>query len=154
MVAPTCFGVTLPSSGSVPRAFWEMLNWETVDRTLWMCVLCLVTLCVVCGARTMLPTAVSRNRGRSWNVLSVDTGAHLYNNLAPIQTDVLKTYFGLGQGCRTPVRARARIGDNFRRNSFLFGRLNLPAAYFRLFKWRLRSLYRLARWQLPGWSTS
>jgi hypothetical protein len=27
MVAPTCFGITLPSSGSVPSAFWEMLNW-------------------------------------------------------------------------------------------------------------------------------
>jgi hypothetical protein len=27
MVALTCFGFTLPSSGSVPSAFWEMLNW-------------------------------------------------------------------------------------------------------------------------------
>jgi hypothetical protein len=35
MVAPTCFGITLPSSGSVPRAFWEMLNWGSVDRILW-----------------------------------------------------------------------------------------------------------------------
>jgi hypothetical protein len=26
MVAPTCFGITLPSSGSVPSAFSEMLN--------------------------------------------------------------------------------------------------------------------------------
>jgi hypothetical protein len=26
MIAPTFFGITLPSSGSVPRAFWEMLN--------------------------------------------------------------------------------------------------------------------------------
>jgi hypothetical protein len=32
MVAPTCFGITLSSSGSVPSAFWEMLNWEAVDR--------------------------------------------------------------------------------------------------------------------------
>jgi hypothetical protein len=30
MVAPTYFGVTLPSSGSVPSAFWEMLNWGAV----------------------------------------------------------------------------------------------------------------------------
>jgi hypothetical protein len=26
MVAPTCFGITLPSSESVPSAFREMLN--------------------------------------------------------------------------------------------------------------------------------
>jgi hypothetical protein len=36
MVAPTCFGITLPSLGSVPSAFWEMLNWGAVDRILWM----------------------------------------------------------------------------------------------------------------------
>jgi hypothetical protein len=40
---PTCFGITLPSSGCVPSAFWEMLNWGAVDRILWMGVLCLVT---------------------------------------------------------------------------------------------------------------
>jgi hypothetical protein len=45
MVTPTCFGITLPSSGSVPSAFWEMLNWGSVDRILWMGVLCLVTWC-------------------------------------------------------------------------------------------------------------
>jgi hypothetical protein len=45
MVAPTCFGITLPSSGSVPSVFWEMFNWGTVDRILWMDVLCLVTWC-------------------------------------------------------------------------------------------------------------
>jgi hypothetical protein len=43
MVTPTCFGITLPSSGRVPSAFWEMLNWGAVDRILWMRVLCLVT---------------------------------------------------------------------------------------------------------------
>jgi hypothetical protein len=26
MVAPTCFGITLPSLGSIPNAFREMLN--------------------------------------------------------------------------------------------------------------------------------
>jgi hypothetical protein len=31
MVAATYFGITLPSSGSVPSAFWEMLNWGAVD---------------------------------------------------------------------------------------------------------------------------
>jgi hypothetical protein len=45
MVAPTRFGITLPSSGSVPSAFWEILNWGAVDRILWMGVLCLVTWC-------------------------------------------------------------------------------------------------------------
>src|SRR5215510_3255411 len=44
MVAPTCFGITLPFSGSVPSAFLGMLNW-VVDRILWMGVLCLVTWC-------------------------------------------------------------------------------------------------------------
>jgi hypothetical protein len=28
--------ITLPSSGSVPSAFWEMLNWGAVDRILWI----------------------------------------------------------------------------------------------------------------------
>jgi hypothetical protein len=46
MVAPTRFGIILPSSRSVPSAFWEMLNWGAVDRILWMCVLCLVGWCV------------------------------------------------------------------------------------------------------------
>jgi hypothetical protein len=46
MVYPTCFGITLPTSGSAPSAFWEMLNWGAVDRILWMDVLCLVTWCV------------------------------------------------------------------------------------------------------------
>jgi hypothetical protein len=46
MVAPTCFGIKLPSSGSVPSAFWEILNWGAVDRILWMGVLCLVAWCI------------------------------------------------------------------------------------------------------------
>jgi hypothetical protein len=46
MVVSTCFGITLPSSGSVPSAFWEMLNWGAVDRILWVGVVCLVTWCV------------------------------------------------------------------------------------------------------------
>jgi hypothetical protein len=45
MVARTCFGITLPSSGSISSAFWEMLNWGAVDRILWMGVLCLVMWC-------------------------------------------------------------------------------------------------------------
>jgi hypothetical protein len=47
MVSPACFGITLPSSGSFPSAFWEMLNWGAVDRILWMNVLCLVAWCVL-----------------------------------------------------------------------------------------------------------
>jgi hypothetical protein len=46
MVAPTRFGITLPSSESVPRALWEMLNLGAVDRILWMGVLYLVTWCL------------------------------------------------------------------------------------------------------------
>jgi hypothetical protein len=53
MVAPTCFGITLPFSGSVPSDFWEMLNWRAVDRILWMGVLCLVALCVVIWDRCL-----------------------------------------------------------------------------------------------------
>jgi hypothetical protein len=36
MVAPTCFGITSPSSGNAPSAFWEMLSWVAVDTILWM----------------------------------------------------------------------------------------------------------------------
>jgi hypothetical protein len=43
MVAPTCFSITLPSSRRVPIAFGEMLTRGTVDRILWMGVLCLGT---------------------------------------------------------------------------------------------------------------
>jgi hypothetical protein len=46
MVSPSCFGITLPSSGCVSSAFWNMLNWGTVDRIMWMNVLCLVTWCL------------------------------------------------------------------------------------------------------------
>jgi hypothetical protein len=42
MVVPTSFGITLQSSGSVPSAFWEMINWGAVERILWMGVLCLI----------------------------------------------------------------------------------------------------------------
>jgi hypothetical protein len=44
-VAPTCFGITLPSSGSVPSTFLGMLNWEAVGGILLIGVLCLVTWC-------------------------------------------------------------------------------------------------------------
>jgi hypothetical protein len=41
-VDPPCVGITLPSSRSVPSAFWGTLNWGVVDRILWMGMLCLV----------------------------------------------------------------------------------------------------------------
>jgi hypothetical protein len=49
MVAATCFGITLPSAGSVPSAFWEILN-----RILWMGVLCLMTWCMRINGGTSL----------------------------------------------------------------------------------------------------
>jgi hypothetical protein len=51
MAAPTCFGITFPSSGSVPSAFWEILNWGAVDRIFWVGVLCLVTWCLAISDR-------------------------------------------------------------------------------------------------------
>jgi hypothetical protein len=62
MVAPTCFGITLPSSGSVPSAFWEILNRGAVDRILWMGVLCLVTWCA-CFVMQILQNTVGQT---SW----------------------------------------------------------------------------------------
>jgi hypothetical protein len=55
MVAPTCFGITLPSSWSVASAFREILNRGAVDRILWMGVLCLVTWCVHHATRHSTP---------------------------------------------------------------------------------------------------
>jgi MFS-type transporter involved in bile tolerance (Atg22 family) len=46
MLSSTRLDITLPSSGSVPSAFWEMFNWGAIYRILWMGVLCLVTWCV------------------------------------------------------------------------------------------------------------
>jgi hypothetical protein len=51
---PTCFGVALPSSGSVPSTFWEKPYWGEVDRISWMGVLCLVTWCVAIWDRHVL----------------------------------------------------------------------------------------------------
>src|SRR5215510_11829324 len=51
MVSPTCFGITLPSAGSVPSAFREMLNCGAVDRIFWMGVLYLGTRCVAISDR-------------------------------------------------------------------------------------------------------
>jgi hypothetical protein len=63
MVAPTYFGITFTSSGSVPSAFWDMLNWGAVAKILWMGVLCLVTWCMAIsdinemrGSRSKIPS--------------------------------------------------------------------------------------------------
>jgi hypothetical protein len=63
---PTCFGITLPSSGSVSSAFWEMLNWGAVDGILWMGVLCLVTWCVAISDRHAPCNAETRRSHHTW----------------------------------------------------------------------------------------
>jgi hypothetical protein len=50
-------------------------------------------------------------------------------------TDFLNI-FGLAQGWRRSLKARAQIADHFRRNSFACGNLMFPAPYFRIFQWR------------------
>jgi hypothetical protein len=75
MVSPTCFGITLPFSGSVPSAFWQMLNWGAVDRILWMGALYTVTafFCVTTQRVLAIPyqcfgtTYRSRKAGRNYN---------------------------------------------------------------------------------------
>jgi len=54
------------------------------------------------------------------------------NSWAPLETYPLK-FFGLVQGWRTLLRARAHIANNFRRNSFACGNLSLLTPLFRLF---------------------
>jgi hypothetical protein len=50
-------GITLPSSWSVPSAFWEMLNWGVVDRILWMGVFVSSDV-VKCGQWNLLTIGV------------------------------------------------------------------------------------------------
>jgi hypothetical protein len=78
MVAPTCFGIALPSAGSVPSALWEMPNRGAVDRILWMGMLCPVTWCAyaISGPAEILT-------GRLREVQSVTASAkikYLYDN--------------------------------------------------------------------------
>jgi hypothetical protein len=79
MVAPTCFSITLPSSGSVPSAFWKFLNWGAVDRILWIGVLCLVMWCL--GSDTCLWVRSSWRIENPmafilWNSISSYTASH------------------------------------------------------------------------------
>jgi hypothetical protein len=57
MVPPTCFGLILPSSGSVASAFWEMLNWGAVNRILcqvtWCVAICTTSLDTICFGITL-----------------------------------------------------------------------------------------------------
>jgi hypothetical protein len=79
MVAPTCFGITLPSPGSVPSAFWEMLNWGAIDRIVWMGVLTLVTWCKPSGFKP--PTPASERL--QTNVLDrLNTGIGSFKNVS------------------------------------------------------------------------
>jgi hypothetical protein len=43
------------------------------------------------------------------------------NNLVPLQTDIFKLLFGLGQVWQRFSSARVKIVDNFQRNSFVYG---------------------------------
>jgi hypothetical protein len=94
MVAPTCFGITLPSSGSVPSAFWEMHNWGAVDRILWMGMLCLVTWCsqyqdmqyVICN-----PTA-----SKEYFMQKKEKGCRIFLNLRTVKR-VGTVYVGISQ---------------------------------------------------------
>jgi hypothetical protein len=56
--------IKLQSSGSVPSGFWEMLNWEAVDKILWMGV----PSDVVRGAHH-----VTRHNTPIHNILSTDS---------------------------------------------------------------------------------
>jgi len=51
---------------------------------------------------------------------------------------------GLRQGWRTFLKARDQIADNFRRNTFACGNLNLLAPYSRFFQRRLSASFMLA----------
>jgi hypothetical protein len=80
MVAPTCFGITLPSSGSFSSAFWEMLNWGAVDRILWMGVLCLVMWCVPCTLSSLVTRSQSTPLMKTLKMRSDSTSADIIAN--------------------------------------------------------------------------
>jgi hypothetical protein len=86
MGAPTCFSITLPYSGSVPSAFWEMLNWGAVDRILWMGVLCSPRTTSLGGEREkcvlvfVAKTGGKKSVGRprwEWKTSNIESGVEL-----------------------------------------------------------------------------
>jgi hypothetical protein len=87
MVTPTCFGIILPSSGSVPRAFWEMLDWGAIDKILKMGVLCLVAWCGWSPIYNILSTAPQlsisqkalRTLPEDGNIMPKHVGATIHN---------------------------------------------------------------------------
>jgi hypothetical protein len=68
------YHITLPSSGNVSSAFWEMLNWGATDRILWMGVQCLVTW--YAWARVTLNTDVLGGISYTCNVWLLGTWVH------------------------------------------------------------------------------
>jgi hypothetical protein len=118
MVLPTCFGITLPSSGSVPSAFWDMLNWGAVDRILWMGVLCLVTWVRMNYRRISLRHNLSRKCRKIVKFVSI---THSERNIwnSPIvataisrekRKPVLKGKWGMGSTALLPLRRKACWG--------------------------------------------
>ena len=65
--------------------------------------------------RTRATTTIFRP-GPAWDLCSPLPGQ--VNNLAPLRTDILETFFDLQQVWRIFFMARAQIWDNFRRSSF------------------------------------
>jgi hypothetical protein len=75
MVAPTCFGITLPS-GSVPSAFWEMLSlgrirYYVVGGRVWSIVETQHDLSISQKARGTLP--------EDGNVMPKNVGTTIHN---------------------------------------------------------------------------
>jgi hypothetical protein len=105
MVAPTCFGITLPSSGNVPSAFWEMLNWEAVDTILWISMLCLVMWCVVISNR-MTITAQYSNNPHTTDDWKMAIAEYIRNvDCAILNTVFLRTQFSVS------INVRRLAGD-------------------------------------------
>jgi hypothetical protein len=69
----------------------------------------------------------------------------------PLKSSLFELFIGLEQGWRKFLRVRAKIADNFWRNSFACGNRSLLAPYFRLFQRRQRAPYSLALRAAAQW---
>jgi hypothetical protein len=78
MVAPTCFGITLPSSGSVPSAFWDAQlsssRQNIVDRRV-------VSSGVVRAPQLSISQKALGTLPEDGNVMSKHVGATIHNQL-------------------------------------------------------------------------